>query len=150
MTPDAGLARSAAPWHFWIVGVLALLWNGFAGYDYTMSHVQGDAYYRQLGMTEAQITFMHAYPAWVTAAWAVGVWGSVVGAILLLARSRYAVHAFVVSLAGLLASLVYNFLLSNGAEVMGQMGSIMNVVILAILLFLIWYAWTMAKRGVLR
>jgi hypothetical protein len=29
-------------------GGVAWLWNGFGGYDYTMSHLQGEAYFRQM------------------------------------------------------------------------------------------------------
>ncbi|HEY8617559.1 hypothetical protein [Phenylobacterium sp.] len=147
---DAGPARSTTPWHLWVVGALALLWNGFAGYDYVMSHVQGEAYMRQMKMTEPQIAFMNAYPAWMTAVWAIGVWGSVLGAILMLARSRWALHAYLASLAGFAVSLVYVYGLTDGGAVMGQMGTTMNAVIAVILLFLIWYSWTMTKRGVLR
>ena len=84
MTTMQGTSRAGAPWHFWVVAVVSLLWNSFGGYDYTMSHLSGDAYYRQMGMTEGQITAMVAYPSWMHAVWAVGVWGSVLGSILLL------------------------------------------------------------------
>jgi hypothetical protein len=93
---------------------------------------------------------MQAYPAWMHAAWAVGVWGSILGSVLLLVRSRWAPHAFIVSLAGLIVTLIYTHLLSNGREVMGQQGTIMNLVILAICVALAAYAWAMGKRGVLR
>jgi hypothetical protein len=144
------MPRAGAPWHFWVIVVIALLWNGFGGYDYTMSQMRGDAYFREMGMTDPQIAYMHSYPVWMTAVWAVGVWGSVLGSILLLIRSRYALHAFVVSLAGLLVSLAYTHLMSDGGQVMGQQGMIMNAVITAGCLFFVWYSWMMTKRGLLR
>ena len=51
---------------------------------------------------------------------------------------------------GLLASLVYTHLLSDGGRINGQQGLIMNVVILAGALVFLGYAQWMAKRGVLR
>ena len=93
---------------------------------------------------------MHAYPVWMVAVWAIGVWGAVLGSILLLARSRLAVTAFAASLAGFLVSLVYAYLLSEGARSMGQMGMIMQGVILAGCVFFLWYARAMANKGVLR
>lgn len=147
-TQDAPLART--PWHFWVVSVVAVLWNSFGGYDYAMSQFQGDAYYHQMHMTEAQIAYMHTFPVWMIAVWATGVWGAVLGSVLLIARSKFAVPVFVVSLAGFLISLIYAYLLSDGAMVMGQSGKIMNLVILAGCLFFVWYARLMAKRGVLR
>jgi hypothetical protein len=147
MTTTADAPVRGAPWHFWLVAVLGLLWNGFGGFDYTMSHLQGDAYYRSAGMSDAQIAFMHTYPSWMHAVWAIGVWGSVAGAVLLLLRRRWATHAFAVSLLGAIGNFAYVASSPAAAQAMGVM---MPVVIIAICLFFVWYSWTMTKRGVLR
>lgn len=149
MTETADTGRRT-PWHFWVVAVLALLWNGFGAYDYLMTNTEGDAYMRSMGMTDAQIAYIHAMPAWMTGAWAVGVWGATLGSVLLLLRSRWAFHAFVVSLLGLLATLLYTHLLSNGGELMGTQGLATNAVITAAIVFFIWYSRLMTRRGVLR
>jgi hypothetical protein len=47
------------------------------------------------------------------------VWGGVLGAVLLLLRKRWAVPVFGVSLATILLTTFYNFVLSNGLAVMG-------------------------------
>ena len=141
---DVGGART--PWHFWLVAAIAVLWNGFGGYDYTMSHLQGETYYRQMGMTEAQIGAMAAYPSWMHAVWAIGVWGSVLGTILLLVRSRWAFPAFAVSSLGAIGALAYTAM----TPALASMGLIMPAVIVVICLFFVWYARSMAKRGVLR
>src|SRR5690349_9856281 len=107
MTTETMETPRSTPWHFWVVAAASALWNGFGGYDYTMSHVQGEAYYRQMGMTDAQIAYMASYPTWMHAVWAIGVWGSVLGAILLLLRSKWAFHAFAVSFLGALGNLAY-------------------------------------------
>lgn len=135
------------PWHLWVVGVVALLWNGYGGYDYLMSHLQGEAYYRQMGMSEAQIAYMAAYPTWMHGVWALGVWGAVVGSVLLLLRSRYALHAFILSLLGIVGSNGYALFTPGGWEVMG---GVITLVIAAIGVFLVTYAWAMTRRGVLR
>ncbi len=137
----------ATPWHLWVVGVVALLWNGFGGYDYLMSHLQGEAYYRQVGMSEAQIAYMAAYPTWMHAVWALGVWSAVAGSLLLLLRSRFALHAFILSLLGIVGSNGYALFTPGGWEVMG---GVMTLVIAAIGLALLAYAWAMTRRGVLR
>lgn len=147
MTEAIDAGRPAVPWHFWVVAVVAVLWNGFGGYDYTMSHLQGETYYRQMGMSDAVIAYMATYPSWMHAVWAIGVWGSVVGSILLVLRSRWAFHAFVLSSLGALGAMAYNFATPSAADTMGLT---MPVVIVVICLFFIWYSWTMTKRGVLR
>ena len=139
------------PWHLWVVGLLGLLWNGFGAYDYIMSHGAGaDDYMSGMGMTEAQLAYMEAMPAWTSAPWALGVWGALLGTVLLLLRLKWAFHAFVASLIGLLISLVYSFGMSDGLAVMGTMGMVMNGIVLAGCLFFVWYSRMMMKKGVLR
>ncbi|MEZ5994671.1 MAG: hypothetical protein R3C25_02865 [Hyphomonadaceae bacterium] len=143
-------AATRTPWHLWAVGILSLLWNSYGCYDYTMTQTGGEAYLRQVGMTDGQIAYFAAMPVWMTAVWAIGVWGALAGSVLLLLRSRWAVTVFVASLAAFVLSLVYAYGLSNGGDVYGQTGLIMNGVILAACLFFLWYAWRANKQGLLR
>ncbi|WP_426041974.1 hypothetical protein [Brevundimonas sp. TWP2-3-4b1] len=146
----SGLGQTIkTPWHLWVVGVVALLWNSFGCVDYTMTQTQGDAWLTSMGMTEAQMAYFHAMPAWTHGAWAIGVWGGLLGALLLLLRRKWATPVFVVSFLGWLAGAVYAFGMSDGMEAMGSMWP-MQVVIGAACVFFIWYAWTMGKKGVLR
>lgn len=137
------------PWHLWVVGVLALLWNSFGCVDYTMTQTRQDEWFAQMGMTAAQLEYFNAMPAWTHAAWAIGVWGGALGAILLLLRRKWAMPVFVVSFLGWLAGAVYAFALSDGMEAMGPMWP-MQIVIGGACVFFIWYAWMMSKKGVLR
>ena len=91
-----------APRHLWIVGVLSLLWNAFGAMDYVLTNTNNEAYLSQF--TPEQLAYFIDFPAWTTAAWALGVWGALAGSVLLLMRSRFAVHAFGVSLAGMAVS----------------------------------------------
>ncbi len=142
--------RGKRPWHLWAVGLVGVAWNSIGAFDYSMSHIVGDSYLRQVGMTEPQIAYMAAMPAWATAVWATGVWGAIAGSILLLLRSRLAVPAFALSLAGFVLSLVYTYLMSNGGAVMGGASTLaMNALIFSGCVFFLVYASAMAKRGVL-
>ena len=147
------MARSASsaksPWHVWVVGVVGLLWNSYGGYDFTMSLMKGDTYYREAGMSDAQIAHMAAYPTWMYAVWAIGVWGALLGAVLVLARSKWAVEVFVASLAGFVMSLVYAYAISPMPGSGGSM-LVMQGVILAGCVFFVWYAVRARKAGYLR
>jgi hypothetical protein len=101
-------------------------------------------------MTEAQMTYYEAMPPWMTAVWAIGVWGGVLGSLLLLLRRRWAFPVFVLSLAAYVLSLIYTYGLSEGAEVIPPPIMAMQGVILIACLFFAWYSRTMARRGVLR
>ena len=138
-----------APTHLWIVGVLATLWNAFGAYDYIMTQTRNEAYLANFS-AEARAYF-ESFPALMEAAWACGIWGAVAGSLLLLARSRYAVWAFAISLAGLLVSTIYQFTMATPPPEMREpaMMAMMGLIwIVAIVLFL--YARRMQARGVLR
>lgn len=151
MTGMTSMTRST-PWHLWVVGVLSLLWNAFGGYDFTMSMTQGETYWRASGMTDAMVAYYHAMPTWMYVPWVLGVWGAVIGSILLLMRSRFAVHAFALSLLGAVVSLLYGTVIAKAPPPPPEMAvmAYMGWVIAAIAAFLAWYAWTMGKKGVLR
>jgi hypothetical protein len=139
-----------ATWHLWLIGVLGLLWNGFGVYDYLMTVTQGEAYLRGMGMTDPQIAYFNAMPSWMTGVWAVGVWGALLGTVLLLLRSRWAVPAFRASIAALIISLLYTYVLSDGARVMGSQVVVMNAVVTTAAALFLWYASVMRRRGLLR
>ena len=156
-----GMNKSAVPWHLWVVGVIAVLWNAYGGYDYTMSMTQGATYMAASGMTPDQIAYYEAMPVWMTAIWAIGVWGGVLGSLLLLLRNKLAFPVFAVSFGAFVFSLLYTYGLSDGGKVMGfmmqdgvkaasSMIMIMQGVIAAGCAFFTGYAWTMSKKGVLR
>lgn len=138
---------SATPKHYWVVAILAVLWNGFGAVDYTMSHLQQDAWFSAMGVPEAVALAMDAYPSWMHAVWAIGVWGSVLGTVFLLLRKRWAFHAFAVSTLGAVGSLIYT---AMTPAIMEAMGIVMPAVIVVICLFFVWYSQQMTKQGVLR
>ncbi len=140
------------PWHLWVVGGVSLLWNGFGAYDFISTTTRGEAYFREAGMDQAMIDYFNAMPAWMYVPWTLGVWGAVLGSILLLLRNRLAVPAFLASLLGAAFSLVYGQWINRPPPPPPAMAMMayMPWVILAIAAFLAWYAWAMRGRGVLR
>ena len=146
--------HARTPLHLWIVGALALLWNGFGAYDYVMTRMRNTDYLAGMMPTvdpNAMLAWVDAFPAWASAGWALGVWGGLAGSILLLMRNRWAVPAFAVSLIGALLGLGYQILAAPplaGAE--GAMNAIMPYVIILVALALFLYARAMKAKGVLR
>lgn len=138
------------PWHLWLIGIIALLWNAGGAYDYLMTQLDNESYLSML--TDAQRAMLDSRPTWFDAAWALGVWGSILGSLLLLARSRWAGAAFGVSILGLLASSVWSFALAQppAYEVSGAFSVYFSVLILVILIALLAYSGAMRARGVLR
>lgn len=139
--------RPPAPWHLWAVGAIGLLWNAFGCYDYVMSKSAPDTYLREMGLGPDMVAYMATFPAWLTAFWALGVWGSLAGSVLLLARSRFAVHAFALSLLGLAVSQGSQMIWLHPPQ---QPPVAVVLVIWGALVFFLIYALRMSRAGVLR
>lgn len=141
--------RSNAPVHLWIAGGVSALWNAFGATGYVMTQTRNPAWMAQL--TTEQRAFLENAPVWLDASWALGVWGGLAGSLLLLGRSRYAVGAFIVSLAGLAVNTLSQVAgdkpsphLDSGAD----LG--LHLAIWAVAIALLAYAMRMRARGVLR
>lgn len=142
----------AAPWHLWAVGGLSLLWNCFGALDYTMSQLRNRAYLdsaaQGMGITGDQmIAYIDSFPAWMHAFWALGVWGALIGSILLLLRQRHAVWAFGGSLLGLAMTQAYQAFAPKPAW--ADQAVVMTLAIWSIATFLLIYAVSMKNKGVL-
>ena len=136
------------PVHLWIVGILSILWNAVGAFDYVATQTRLKSYMSQF--TPEQLEYFYSFPTWMDSAWAVGVWGSLLGSIFLLMRKSWAVWLFGASMLGLAVSTIYNFILSDGMALMGSGAAIFTAVIWAIVLLLFFYARAMVKSGVLR
>ncbi len=141
----ASLDRVTTPWHLWVVGVVTLLFNAMGIISYVTTKLGMLA---EMGMTPSQIAFMQSYPAWVSAFWALGVWGAFAGSVLLLLRSKWAVTAMIAALIGLIVTTLYHYVV---IEVPGDMQApALDVAIWAVTLSLLFYSRRMAQAGVLR
>ena len=137
------------PLHLWIVGAVATLWNGFGAFDYLMTQTRNAQYLAHY--TDPQRIYFESFPVWMEAVWAFGVWGGLAGSLLLLMRSRHAVTAFAVSLAGLAVSTVYQYVLASPPPGMDSPGMMaMNLIIWAAAIGFLVYALRMRRSGVLR
>lgn len=136
------------PKHLWIVGIVSLLWGLMGAMDYLMTQTKNESYMSQF--TPEQLEFFYGFPVWVDASWAIAVWGGVLGSVALLLRKGCAEHVFLASIVAMVATMIHNFGLSNGMEVMGDpFALIFTGVIFVVSILLFLYARAMRSRGVL-
>lgn len=135
------------PWHLWVVGIVSLLWNAMGGVDYTLTHMRNPSWLA--AMTQEQLAWFDQFPVWATSCWALGVWGAIAGSLLLLMRRRWAVHAFGVSLLGLIGSHIYQYTSGAPAGMNTASGTVFAAVLAAIAAALLWYAQRMRTKGLL-
>lgn len=123
--------RTKPPTWFWIVGVLALLWNLMGVSAYLM-----DAFMKEdimSALSDAQRSIFENQPAWITGAYAIAVFAGTLGCIALLMRKKWAKPVFWVSLVAVLARTVYYFFMTNATEVFDVVqGTIMPILVIII------------------
>ncbi|WOI54678.1 hypothetical protein [Parvularcula sp. LCG005] len=134
-------------WAFWTVGILALLWNGFGGYDYYMTQSNNEAYLADYD--QEMIAWMQAFPGWRTALWALGVWSAVLASVLMLLRKAWAAPLFVVGPVAIVIGLIQD-VSAGGLGYYGATGLAMSGVICLVAVFLAWYAHRQKRLGVLK
>ncbi len=133
------------PLWFWAVSAAMLLWNGLGAMAYVAdATITADALN---ALRDAERVLRASRPAWATGAFAVAVFGGVVGCLLLLVRSRWALPVLALSLLGVVAQMTHAFLIANSYEVYGPAGLTMPALVLTFSLFLVCFARCARVRG---
>ncbi len=138
------------PIHLWIVGIVTTLWNAIGVTDYTMTQTRNPTWMAQ--MSPEQVAWFENAPMLAHASWAFGVWGALLGSILLLMRSRFAIWAFALSLAGLAVNTAFQMAkpMPAAPHMDSTVDLLLHAAIWIIAIFLLVYALRMRSRGVLR
>ena len=147
-------SQSRTPIHLWIVGGLSLLWSCFGAYDYLMTRMRNTDYLASAmpGVDpQAALAWVDRFPLYAQLGWGLGVWMGLLGSVMLLVRSRWAVGAYGLSLVGAVLGLGYQIVAAPPLEgAHGPMMTVMPYVIILLALGLFLYARAMEKKGILR
>lgn len=135
------------PTWFWVVSIAALLWNLMGVMAYLADAFMTAEALAQL--SQEQQNLYEARPAWVTAAFAIAVWGGLLGSIALLLRKAWALTLFVISLIGVLAQNLYQFFLSNTFEVLGSAAMAFPILIISSSILLVVFSKWAKKNAFL-
>ncbi|MEO9481852.1 MAG: hypothetical protein ABJG47_00310 [Ekhidna sp.] len=130
------------PTWFWVVSIIALVWNLMGVGAYLAQAFTPDDLISQ--MEQAVQDLVNQTPAWVTAAFAIAVWAGALGSLLLLMRRKLAHTVLIISLIGIVVQMFYNVFISNSIEVYGPGGMVMPIMTLLIGIGLIF----LAKKGI--
>ncbi|MHB0756325.1 hypothetical protein [Polaribacter sp. M15] len=132
---------------FWIISVLALIWNAMGVMVYLGQAFMTDD--MKALIPADQLKLIENTPSWVTAAFAIAVWFGLLGCILLLARKKIAHKVFVISLLGVLVQTAYSFFMTNALEVYGNTGLIQPIITILISFYLVLFAKKAENSGIL-
>lgn len=137
------------PAWYWIVAVLALLWEGMGCAAYLMQVRMGPAELAQLPPGQAEA--FAGMASWQWAVFATAVWVGLLGAIGLLLRRRWASLALWVSLIGAVIQYGYTFFATPLLQRMPASEALpLPIAIIVLGLILVWFAGFAANKGWLR
>jgi hypothetical protein len=127
------------PIWFWIVSVIALIWNGMGVKAYLEQAYNTESY--RAMYTPEQLEIDANMPAWVTAAFAIAVFAGALAAIGLLLRKSWSVKLWYLSLLAVLVQMGY-------ALINGYASSIgMTIMIIVLAFFFTWFARKSEANG---
>lgn len=143
MTNDG---KVKVPVWYWIVSVVALLWNLMGVMNYLIQAYISEE--DKAVLPADQLALLESTPAWVTAAFAFAVWGGALGCIGLLLRKKWARPVFVVSLLGILVQMAHWLFMTNAADVYGPVQAIvLPILVITIGVGLVLFAKSAQKKG---
>jgi hypothetical protein len=143
-----GGTKAAVPVWYWIVAVLALLWEAGGCYAYLTQVTMKAGDMGSLPAVQRDVWL--SMPVWVWCAYAVAVWVGLTGALALLLRQGWSRSAFIVSLVAAILQFGWVFLATPMLARLGATSTALPVCIIVIGAVLIWFSGMAAKRGWLR
>ncbi len=127
------------PVWFWIVSVIALIWNGL-GVDGYLGQAYNTERYRNAFSAE-ELEIAASAPSWLTAVFAIAVFAGVIGAIGLLLRKKWATIFWLISLIAVILQMGYAF-------ISGKVTNLWMTVMIIIFAFIfLWFSRKSHAKG---
>lgn len=133
------------PVWFWIVAVVALLWNALGIMAYLMRAYMTDE--ALAALPQEQQVYLQNQPAWYIGVFALAVFGGTLGSLLLLLRKALAYWIFVVSLICVVAQWSYDLFMVENSPAFESSGMAMAVMIPLFSVALVFISRTAKSKG---
>ncbi len=145
LAPQAQNAPLKAPWHLYVIGAVAVLWNALGVFGFLATLTRFPPYMAQFA--DGAREYWASLPSWIFVIWGVAAFTALTGAIMLLRRQVLAVRVLALSATTTVITMASSYsrpLPEGGAD------TVSAVCIIVIALLLLNYAMHQAKGGVLR
>ena len=141
------MPNSKIPVWFWIIAVIALLWNLMGAFAFVTDLMATPAVLAETYTTE-QIKFLDTYPSWTKIFYGLGTFGGLLASIGLLMRKRWALGFFSISLIAVLIQQGHSIFMTNAREVFGDgVALYFPIGIIAVAILLILFTKNSISRG---
>ncbi len=126
------------PWHLWVIGALAVLFDGFGSFDFTATVTKFEPY---MGLyPEHYLAYLAAMPLWMLVAWGLAVWSGLIGSVILLLRKSSAVILLGLSALASVSALAIDFLYPPPADMSSPIASVIIILIAGLLAYYAYWA----------
>jgi len=138
-------SNKPAAW-FWIVGIVALLWNLGGVMSFVMHITISPETIEAMPQVEREL--YTNFPAWVTLIFFIAVSGSVLGNILLLMKRKLATMVLIIAFAAILIQMLYTVFMSKAIEVHGAAQALLIPMLVTVIgAVLVWLSRTATAKG---
>lgn len=141
--PTPGSHRRA-PLHFWVVGILSLLWNVWGAYI-ALSAQSGHL----PNLRAEDQAYFDAQPLWLVIAVDAGLLAGIAGAVALLLQHRAATRLYAAQFVVISLANVYELAIGISPMLDGSASVAVSLILLAIMALQAVYAARMRRRGLL-
>ncbi len=131
-----------------IIAISAIAWNTLGLLAFIMQITISQESINSLSQAEQDL--YNNIPLWNTIAYAIAVFGGLLGSIFLLLRKKISVTFYLLSLIGIFVQTIYNFFISKAIAVYGYGSAILPLFVLLLGVFLFFYSKQMKEQGVLK
>jgi hypothetical protein len=131
---------------FWIIAVIALLWNLSGVYLWLYEYFLITEEIRAT-LPPEQVEIMASAPSWSTYVYGLAVFSGLLASVLLLMRKKMAVGVFLLSLIAVLILQLYWMFGMDIVDKMGPQSLIMPLIVIALAIFEYFYSKGAARNG---
>ncbi len=133
------------PAWYWVIAVLALLWNLMGCFAFLMELFAQDSMMKS--WTEEQKDWARSIPRWIYILYGIAVATGVAGSISLLRRKAWSVPLFACCFVAVIVQMVYTTLIAGGLQTMGPSSLVMPALVIAFATGLLWFSWFAKGRA---
>ncbi|MCB0383443.1 MAG: hypothetical protein KDD05_09145 [Psychroserpens sp.] len=136
------------PVWFWIVAVVARIWNAMGVMQYLGQAYNTESFRSQY--TAEQLEMLSNTPSWAIAAFAIAVFAGLIASVLLLLKKKVAYTMFLISLIGVIVQLYHNLIVVKSVDIYGPAAVVMSVMIIGFAILLLLFSKYSIKKGWLK
>lgn len=130
---------------FWVIAVLALLWNFMGIFQFIGPIFFPEAIFE--GYSQEAIDMFKSFPSWYTVVFGIATISGLLASIMLLMRKKIAVFLFLVSMIAVFIVEGYYIFGTKATEVLGQAAIYMPIFVIICSIFLYFYSKGAARKG---